>query len=57
MLTEPFTEEETKQALMAMNRNSAPGPDGFGPGFYRAAWATVKGQIMNFMTAFHQESV
>jgi hypothetical protein len=57
MLTEPFTEEETKQALMAMNRNSAPGPDGFGPGFYRSAWPTVKHQIMNFMNGFHQESV
>jgi hypothetical protein len=52
MLTEPFTEEETKQAMIAMNRNSTPSPDSFGPGFYRVAWATVKGQIMNFMTAF-----
>lgn len=40
-----------------MNRNSAPGPDGFGPGFYWAAWDTVKGQIMEFMAAFHQQSV
>lgn len=42
---------------MAMNRNSAPGPNGFGPGFYRAAWDTVKAHIMDFMYAFHQQSV
>jgi hypothetical protein len=42
---------------MSMNRNSAPGSDGFGPSFYRAAWATVKDRIMNFMAAFHQGSV
>jgi hypothetical protein len=52
-ITDPFTEEETKLALLSMNRHSAPGPDGFGPAFYRAAWTTVKDQIMNFMHAFH----
>ena len=35
-----------------MNRNSAPGPDGFGPGFYRATWQTVKVQVMQSMTSF-----
>jgi hypothetical protein len=49
----PFTEQETKSALLSMNLNSAPGPDGFGLAFYRAAWETVKVQVMNFMSAFH----
>jgi hypothetical protein len=40
-----------------MNRNSAPGPDGFGPSFYLAAWSTVKHQILDFMNAFHFEDV
>jgi hypothetical protein len=51
-ITEPFSEAETKLALLAMNMNSAPGPDGFGPAFFRAAWPTVKTQIMQFMHAF-----
>lgn len=37
-----------------MNRNSAPGPDGFGPAFFSAAWTTVRVQIMHFMEAFHR---
>ena len=32
-LVAPFTEAEAKAAVRAMNRNSSPGPDGFGPGF------------------------
>ena len=39
-----------------MNANSAPGPDGLGPGFYRAAWHTVKGDVMRFLEAFHSGS-
>jgi len=36
-----------------MDRTSAPGPDGFGPSFYRAAWSQVKPQVMAFLHAFH----
>jgi hypothetical protein len=52
MLSASFTEEEAKLALFSMDINSAPGPDGFGPAFFRAAWATTKGQIMDFLHAF-----
>jgi len=37
-----------------MDRNSAPGPDGFGLSFYRAAWGSVKHYVMAFLAAFHQ---
>lgn len=53
-LTDAFSEKETKLALFAMNRNSALGPDGFGPAFFSAAWPTVRGQIMAFLEAFHR---
>ena len=52
-LIAPFTKEEAKTAVAAMNPNSAPGPDGLGPGFYKAAWLTVKSDIMRFLEAFH----
>ena len=52
-LIAPFTEEEAKTVVAAMNPNSAPGPDGLGPGFYKAAWLTVKSDIMRFLEAFH----
>lgn len=53
MLTDPFSEEEAKQALFSMDTNSAPGPDGFGPAFFRAAWTMTKGRIMDFLHASH----
>ena len=56
-LVDPFTVEETWEVVKAMDQNSAPGPDGFGPSFYLAAWGTVKNSIMCFMDAFHREEV
>jgi hypothetical protein len=53
-LVAPFSEQETIEALKTMDRNSAPGPDGFGPSFYRAAWGTIKHDVMAFLSAFHQ---
>ena len=53
-LTRPFSEQETKSAMLSMDRQSAPGPDGFGPSFYRAAWSTVKLEVMAFMNSFHR---
>jgi hypothetical protein len=54
MLSANFTKEEAKQPLFSMDTNSAPRPDGFGPAFSRAAWATTKGQIMDFLHALHR---
>lgn len=38
-----------------MNKNASPGPDGFGPGFYRKFWHTLKGKIHNFFKEFHAQ--
>lgn len=54
MLSVSFTKEEAKLALFSMDTNSAPRSDGFGPTFFRAAWAITKGQIMDFLHAFHR---
>ena len=35
-----------------MNSCSAPGPDGFGPSFYKAAWGTIKDEVMQFLQGF-----
>lgn len=40
-LVAPFTAEEARRAVRSMAPDSAPGPDGVGPNFYSAAWATV----------------
>jgi len=56
-LAAPITVVEAKNAVQHMSRNSAPGPDGFGPGFFSAAWDTVSGKVMNFVEAFASGSV
>ncbi|CAN6343200.1 unnamed protein product [Urochloa humidicola] len=48
-----FTEDEVHVAVRNMNRNSSPGPDGFGPGFYAAAWEVVAPTVLQFAAAFH----
>ena len=40
-----------------MNSNSAPGPDGFGPSFYGAAWDTIKDDVMALLHGFFDGSV
>jgi hypothetical protein len=52
-LMAPFTEAEAKSVVWGMDRNSAPGPDGFGPSFYKSAWLTVKSQVMQLLEKFH----
>ncbi|CAN6226415.1 unnamed protein product [Urochloa humidicola] len=53
VLVAPFMEREACAAARSMNRNSSPGPDGFGPGFYTAAWSTVSPAVMRLAQAFH----
>ncbi|CAN6218601.1 unnamed protein product [Urochloa humidicola] len=53
-LTADFTAAEALLVVRGMNVSSAPGPDGFGPSFYRAAWATVKPAVMDFLAAFQR---
>jgi len=56
-LVEPFSSAEALVAVRGMNSNSAPGPDGFGPSFYKAAWPTVQDRVMAFLEAFHNQTV
>jgi mannosylglycoprotein endo-beta-mannosidase len=41
-LTRPFSEEEVKNALFAMETNRAPGPDNIPTEFYQHCWVVVK---------------
>jgi hypothetical protein len=52
-----FEEGEVAAAVKGMNRQSAPGPDGFGPSFYGAAWTEIKSQVMEVVSAFHPEDL
>jgi hypothetical protein len=39
-----------------MDRSSAPGPDGLGPSFYRAAWPIIKPAMLGLFQAVHDRS-
>jgi hypothetical protein len=57
MLTTEFTPAEALQVVRAMNKCSAPGPDGFGPSFYGATWSKVAPQVMDFLHSFQGRTV
>jgi hypothetical protein len=52
-----FSLLEVEAALTSLDRASAPGPDGFGPAFYRAIWATAHPALLHLFEKFHSRSV
>ena len=50
----PFTEEEVHVALVDMNGDKAPGPDGFTTAFWQFGWDVVKSDIMRLFRDFHE---
>ncbi|KAK1685871.1 hypothetical protein QYE76_046719 [Lolium multiflorum] len=52
----PFSIEEIRAALFSMNDNSSPGPDGFGPAFYKRNWDLVKSTLLDSLADFHSLS-
>jgi hypothetical protein len=52
ILTAPFTEKEVYDALMQMDRNKAPGPDGFPAEFYQTMWGCLKEDFLNMFHSF-----
>jgi hypothetical protein len=48
-LDRPFTIQEAKDAVGAMRTDSSPGPDGFGPAFFRTFWDIVSPDLMAFL--------
>jgi len=52
-LSAPFSSSEIVEALFSMDRNSSPGPDGFGPSFYRAFWPALCGAVEHLCADFH----
>ncbi|RVX19756.1 LINE-1 reverse transcriptase-like [Vitis vinifera] len=50
-----FTEEEIYAALMGMNGDKAPGPDGFTIAFWQSSWELVKEEIMELFREFYNQ--
>jgi hypothetical protein len=54
MLIKIFTEEEVKQAIIQMEHNKAPGPNGFPVEFYQVFWEVIKEDLMAIFIEFHE---
>ncbi|RVW34020.1 hypothetical protein CK203_091994 [Vitis vinifera] len=56
MLEAPFSEGEVLTALMEMNGDKAPGPDGFSVFFWQCCWEFVKEEILEMFKEFHDQN-
>ena len=56
-LVQPFTAQELRRAVFDMRIDSAPGPDGFGPRFFRAQWDLVKDDLLCLLNDFHSGTI
>ena len=45
---------ELKEVVFALEADSAPGPDGFGAGFYQVGWDIIKSDLLEAVQAFFQ---
>ena len=55
-LEQPFTEKEIHAALMGMNGDKAPGPDGFTVAFWQSCWEFAKEEIVDLFKEFFEEN-
>ncbi|XP_065639159.1 uncharacterized protein LOC112036069 [Quercus suber] len=56
-LEREFSREEVTQALMEMEGDKAPGPDGFTMAFFQKCWSVVEVDVMAVFEHFHRYSV
>ena len=49
-------EEEVHSALMDMNGDKAPGPDGFTGAFWKFCWEFVKEEVLEMFKEFHEHN-
>jgi hypothetical protein len=52
-LENPFEEREVREAIIGMDRDKAPGLDGFSMAFFQDCWEVVKGDLMAVFEEFH----
>ncbi|RVW86687.1 LINE-1 retrotransposable element ORF2 protein [Vitis vinifera] len=54
---EPFSEEEVRMAVFQLNKEKAPGPDGFTLAVYQECWDVIKEDLMRVFFEFHTKGV
>ncbi|KAJ9680549.1 hypothetical protein PVL29_019768 [Vitis rotundifolia] len=56
-LDRPFSEEEVRMAVFHLNKEKAPGPDGFTIAVYQECWDVIKEDLMRVFSEFHTNGV
>jgi mannosylglycoprotein endo-beta-mannosidase len=56
ILVGDFTEQEVYDAIFQMEKNKAPGPDGFSAEFYQKLWEVIKVDLKALFKAFQEGS-
>jgi hypothetical protein len=57
ILTADFTEKEVHEAILQMEKNKVPGPDGFPAEFYQIFWDVIKVDLMAMFFAFQRNEL
>ena len=55
-LEDSFSENEIWTAISGLNRDKAPGPDGFPLAFWSFSWDFVKNEVIGFFKEFHDNA-
>ena len=56
-LDSPFTEEEISKAIFQLDRDKAPGPDGFTIAVFQDCWDVIKEDLVRVFAEFHRSGV
>ena len=56
-LVAPFTEEEISKAIFQMDRDKAPGPDGFTIVVFQDCWDVIKEDLVRVFAEFHRSGI
>ncbi|RVW16109.1 Transposon TX1 uncharacterized 149 kDa protein [Vitis vinifera] len=56
-LESPFTEEEISKAIFQLDRNKAPGPDGFTIAVFQECWDVIKEDLVRVFAEFHRSGI
>jgi hypothetical protein len=57
ILIAPFTMDEVRKAVFQMDRNKAPGPDGFPAKFYQTFLKVIKDDLLALFADFHNDTL
>ena len=56
-LDSPFTEEKISKVIFQLDRDKAPGPDGFTIAMFQDCWDVIKEDLVRVLAEFHRSGI